>query len=61
MHDAETRAILTGKVLSDHARPLSDPSLIEDAQNVPTTHWNNAFIPNIMLGIMTMLIVNESI
>lgn len=38
MHDAETRALSTGKVLSDHAKPLSDPSLIEDRQKVPTAH-----------------------
>ena len=54
MHDAETRALSTGKVLSDHAKPLSDPSLIEDTQKVPTTHWNNAFIPIFVVVAVTI-------
>ena len=54
MHDAETRALSTGKVLSDYAKPLSDPSLIEDTQKVPTTHWNNAFIPIFVVVAVTI-------
>ncbi|MEC7848650.1 MAG: Na+/H+ antiporter NhaC family protein [Candidatus Neomarinimicrobiota bacterium] len=54
MHDAETRALSTGKVLSDHAKPLSDPSLIEDSQKVPTAHWNNAFIPIFVVVAVTI-------
>ena len=54
MHDAETRALSTGKVLSDHAKPLSDPSLIEDRQKVPTAHWNNAFIPIFVVVAVTI-------
>ena len=54
MHDAETRALSTGKVLSDYAKPLSDPSLIEDTQKVRTTHWNNAFIPIFVVVAVTI-------
>ena len=54
MHDAETRALSTGKVLSDYAKPLSDPSLIEDTQKVPITHWNNAFIPIFVVVAVTI-------
>jgi len=54
MHDAETRALSTGKVLSDHAKPLSDPSVIEDTQKVPTAHWNNAFIPIFVVVAVTI-------
>ena len=54
MHDAETRALSTGKVLSDHAKPLSDPSVIENTQKVPTAHWNNAFIPIFVVVAVTI-------
>ena len=44
MLEAENRAVLTGKVLADNAKPLSDPSLIEE-NNIISSHWSNAFIP----------------
>ena len=44
MHAAENRAISTGKVLADNAKPLLDPSLMQE-KNITPTHWSNAFIP----------------
>ena len=44
MHAAESRAISTGKVLADNAKPLSDPSLMQ-GKNITPSHWSNAFIP----------------
>ena len=44
MHAAESRAISTGKVLADNAKPLLDPSLMQ-GKNITPSHWSNAFIP----------------
>ncbi|HJM34217.1 MAG TPA: Na+/H+ antiporter NhaC family protein [Candidatus Marinimicrobia bacterium] len=44
MHAAENRAISTGKVLADNAKPLLDPSLMQ-GKNITPSHWSNAFIP----------------
>lgn len=44
MLEAENRVVLTGKVLADNAKPLSDPSLIKE-NNIISSHWSNAFIP----------------
>ncbi|MBH09347.1 MAG: sodium:proton antiporter [Candidatus Marinimicrobia bacterium] len=44
MLEAEKRAVLTGKVLGDNAKPLSDASLIQKGESTPS-HWLNAFIP----------------
>lgn len=44
MHAAEKRAISTGKVLADNAKPLLDPSLMQ-GKNITPSHWSNAFIP----------------
>jgi Na+/H+ antiporter NhaC len=54
MHQAETRALTTGKVLSDTAKPLSDPSMIEAAQSMGSSHWSNAFIPVFMVVAVTI-------
>ena len=44
LHAAENRAISTGKVLADNAKPLLDPSLMQ-GKNITPSHWSNAFIP----------------
>lgn len=54
MHQAETRALTTGKVLSDTAKPLSDPTMLEMAQKMSSSHWSNAFIPIIAVVAVTM-------
>ena len=54
MHQAETRALTTGKVLSDTAKPLSDPSMMEVTQSMGSSHWSNAFIPIFVVVAVTM-------
>ena len=54
MHHAETRAMTTGKVLSDTAKPLSDPSMMEVTQSMGSSHWSNAFIPIFVVVAVTM-------
>tara|TARA_B100000945_G_C20419700_1_gene617204 strand:- start:1854 stop:3524 length:1671 start_codon:yes stop_codon:yes gene_type:complete len=44
MFDAEERSLLEGKVISEDAKPLFDPSLIQEKNNA-TSHWSNAFLP----------------
>ena len=54
MHQAETRAMTTGKVLSDTAKPLSDPSLMAETESTESSHWSNAFIPIFVVVAVTM-------
>ena len=44
MFDAEERSLLEGKVISEDAKPLFDPSLIHEKNNA-ASHWSNAFLP----------------
>ena len=44
MFHAEKRSIFEGKVISDDANPLFDPSLVQEKNNA-ASHWSNAFFP----------------
>tara|TARA_Y100000996_G_scaffold398144_1_gene365906 strand:+ start:103 stop:1779 length:1677 start_codon:yes stop_codon:yes gene_type:complete len=44
MFAAEERSLLEGKVISEDAKPLFDPNLIQEKNNA-ASHWSNAFLP----------------
>jgi len=56
MYEAESRAILTGKILRDGANPLSDDSMLRNAKPEGIPHrWYNAVIPILIVILMTMI------
>ena len=53
MLEAENRAVLTGKVLADNAKPLSDPSLIEE-NNIELVLSNSSYIGRDLIAFLSV-------